>query len=145
MTRTLKSFLLWLLIAAMPFQAFSANVLRSCSSGHQGMSMVSVAPIADGKASGESLNPPGGQQSGEEEECIEAGSSADQCNQSSDTLKVGSCSACAACCVGACALPPLLKFNPSSNNAEVHQAFGATLAVGFIPDSLERPPRHLAV
>lgn len=145
MTRTLKSFLLWLLIAAMPFQAFATNVLRACSSGHQGMSMVSLVPIADGNASAESLNTSVDQQSGEEEECIEAASSADQSNLSSDPLKVGSCSACAACCVGAFALPPLLKFKPSSNNAEVHQPFGATLAIGFIPDSLERPPRHLAV
>jgi hypothetical protein len=143
MTRTLKTFLLWLLIAAMPFQAFATNVLRACSSGHQGMNMVLLAPIADG-ASGEWFDASVGQQPGEEEECIEAASSADQSHQSSDPLKVGSCSACAACCVGAFALPPMLTFKPSSNNAEVHQVFGATLAVGFIPDSLERPPRHFS-
>lgn len=144
MTRSLKTFLLWLLIAVMPFQAFAANVLRACSSGHQGMTMVSAAPAAHGEATSDAHDVSMDQQSDEEAACIEAASSADQCKQSVDSPNGGSCSACAACCVGAFAPPHMLTFTPSSSDAEVHETFGADCVAGFIPDSLERPPRHRA-
>jgi hypothetical protein len=144
MTRTFKTFLLWLLIAVMPFQAFATNVLRVCSSGHQGMTMATLTPAAHGEEAANTPDALMDQQSADDEECVEVTSSADHNNDTPDSPKFGSCSACAACCVGAFAPPPMLSFKPSSNDAEVHETFGATLVVGFIPDSLERPPRHLA-
>ena len=144
MTRTLKTFLLWLLIAAMPFQAFAANVLRACSSGHQGTTMMSVTSTVHGDASVTSHVGVMDQQLDAEEECPKAASSVDQSDDSSDAVKHGSCSACAACCIGAVVPPQLFSFKASFNNAEVYETFGTTLVAGFIPDSLERPPRHFA-
>jgi hypothetical protein len=144
MNRTLKTYLLWLLIAVMPFQAFAANVLRTCSSGHQGMTMVAATSMDHGPVSASSHDSVMDQQSGDDEECPEMASSDDQSSDTSKSLKHGSCSACAACFVCAVAPPQLLTFKPSFNSAEVYVTFGSTLVAGFIPDSLERPPRHLA-
>jgi hypothetical protein len=144
MPRSLKTFLLWLLIAVMPFQAFATNVLRVCSSGHQGMTMVAPAPAAQGEVGGDSPHDSMAQQSQDDEECTEVASSATQGNDCPDSPKLGSCSACAACCVGAFAPPAMHSITPPSNVAEVHETFGSTLIVGFTPDSLERPPRHSA-
>ncbi|QNA89555.1 hypothetical protein G4G28_15720 [Massilia sp. Dwa41.01b] len=144
MNRTLKTYLLWLLIAVMPFQAFAANVLRTCNSGHQGMTMVAATSMDHSDASASSHDAVMDQQSGDEEECSEMASSDDQDNDASKSLKHGSCSACAACFVCAVAPPQLLTFKPSFNSAEVYVTFGSTLVAGFIPDSLERPPRLLA-
>jgi hypothetical protein len=144
MNRTLKTYLLWLLIAVMPFQAFAANVLRTCSSGHQGMTMGAVASMDHSNASTSSHVAAMDQQSGDDEACPEMASSNDHSDNTSQSFKHGSCSACAACCVGAVAPPQLLTFKPSFNSAEVYVTFGSTLVAGFIPDSLERPPRHLA-
>jgi len=121
MNRTLKTYLLWLLIAVMPFQAFAANMLRACSSGHQGMTMVAATLMDHGDASASSHDAVMDQQSGDEEDCPEMASF-----------------------VCAVAPPQLLTFKPSFNSAEVYLTFGSTLVAGFIPDSLERPPRHLA-
>ena len=144
MNRTLKTYLLWLLIAVMPFQAFAANVLRTCNSGHQGMTMVAATSMNHGDASARSNDAVMDQQSGDEEECPEMTSSDDQDNDTYKSLKHGSCSACAACFVCAVAPPQLLTFKPSFDSAEVYVTFGSTLVAGFIPDSLERPPRLLA-
>ena len=144
MNRTLKTYLLWLLIAVMPFQAFAANVLRVCGSGHQGMTAVVVSSMDKGNASAGSHDAVMDQQSVDDEKCPEMASSGDELNDTSTSLKHGSCSACAACFVCAVAPPQLLTFKPSSNSAEVYVTFGSTLVAGFIPDSLERPPRHLA-
>lgn len=144
MNRTLKTYLLWLLIAVMPFQAFAANVLRTCNSGHQGMTVVAATMMDHGDASANSHDVVMDQQSGDEEKCPEMASSDDQGNDTSKSLNHGSCSACAACFVCAVAPPQLLTFKPSFNSAEVYVTFGSTLVAGFIPDSLERPPRHLA-
>lgn len=144
MNRTLKTYLLWLLIAVMPFQAFAANMLRACSSGHQGMSMVAATSMNHGDASASSHDAVMDQQSGDEEECPEKASSDDRSNDGPESLNHGSCNACAACSFGAVAPFQLLTFKPSFNSAEVYVTFGSTLVAGFIPDSLERPPRHLA-
>ena len=144
MNRTLKTYLLWLLIAVMPFQAFAANVLRVCGSGHQGMTAVAVSSMDQGNASAGSHDAVMDQQSVDDEECPEMASSGEELNDTSTSLKHGSCSACAACFVCAVAPPQLLTFKPSFDSAEVYVTFGSTLVAGFIPDSLERPPRHLA-
>lgn len=144
MNRTLKTYLLWLLIAVMPFQAFAANVLRMCNSGHQGMTMVAATSMNHSNALASSHDVVMDQQSSGEEECPEMVSSDDQSSDTSKSLEHGSCSACAACFVCAVAPPQLLTFKSSFNSAEVHVTSGSTLIAGFIPDSLERPPRHSA-
>lgn len=144
MNRSLKTCLLWLLIAVMPFQAFAANVLRTCNSGHQGMTMVAATSMGQGDASAGSHDVVTDQHSGAGGECPVMASSDGQGDDTSTSLTDGSCSACAACFVCAVAPPHLLTFKPSFDSAEVYVTFGATPVAGFIPDSLERPPRHLA-
>lgn len=140
MTRTWKTYLLWLLIAAVPFQAFAAG-LRTCASRHQGMS-ISVASTAVKSPIFQELDDqPLTQQSAQKAHCKEMGSSGVSTDDASKSVKHGSCSACAACSVGAFAPPPVLTVKTPIKNAEVYVASGVNMVAGYIPDSLKRPPR----
>lgn len=142
MTRTFKTYVLWLLIAVMPFQAFAANVLRACGAGHQGMSMLVVdqgAKVKVGQDSGRDV--PADEPFNNQEHCKDAVPPEPTDVEGSDSFKQGSCSACAACSVGAYAPVPMLTFKPTFNSAEAYETLGVTLIAGFIPDSLRRPPR----
>ena len=142
MTRTLKTYVLWLLIAVMPFQAFAANVLRACGAGHQGMSMVVVGQVAEVEVLDDSAREAlASETSSQKEHCKDAVTPKLTEGDGSDSFKQGSCSACAACSVGAFAPVPTLTFKPAFKNAEVYETFGVTFIAGFIPDSLKRPPR----
>jgi hypothetical protein len=143
MTRTLKIFLLWLLIAVIPLQAMAANVLRECSSAPRGMTMVATS-MHHGDVVATSHGCASDQQSGGHEECAEMASLDDQSNDASKFSEHGSCSACAACCMGTFAPLQLMPIKPFHNSAELYVAYGTIAFAGFIPDSLERPPRHPA-
>lgn len=138
MTRSLKTLMLWLLIAVMPFQATAAG-LRACASGHVGRS-VSLISHAGGSTS--SLYLVKTKQASIQGHCLETGTSKVSSVDSPDSAKHGSCSACAACSVGVSAPPSALNFPPTFNNAEVYETFGTSLVASFIPESLKRPPRR---
>lgn len=156
MTRSLKTFLLWLLIAALPIQGFAAALQRSCSSGHQAMAVFSV-PASDSRSdTGASAHAGMDQHLGmvqadmdhvgpECDDCMDSASASTEKSPDSHHINHGSCSTCASCCVGAYAPPSFLSFTLSFDYSEIYQVSAATIDVGFIPDSLERPPRHPAV
>lgn len=145
MTRLLKKYLLWLLIAVLPIQGFAAVVQRSCGSGVMMHPNSSVEPAAQVQ-SVHVMDAAAGidQVVSEHDECPEHASVLSKKASGSHGYKHGSCSACASCCVGAAAPPVLLSFILPSNTPEVRRTSGATPVIGFIPDSLERPPRHPA-
>jgi hypothetical protein len=143
MTRTLKIYLLWLLIAMIPLQAMAVNVLRACSSAPQGVTMVATS-MHHGDVAAASHGSATDQLVGCDEECAEMAFSDDESNDTSKFFKHGSCSACATCGIAVVAPLQLMTFNPLHDSTEVHVTFGTILFTGFIPDSLERPPRHLS-
>lgn len=140
MTRTWKTYLLWLLIAAVPFQAFAAG-LRTCASRHQGMSMSVTSAVIKSPILQKLEDEPLKQQFAQKAHCKEMGVSGVSTDDASKSFKHGSCSACAACSVGAFAPPPVLTVKTPINNAEVYVTSGVNMVAGYIPDSLKRPPR----
>lgn len=123
----------------MPFQAFAANVLRACGSSHQGMSMVASA-MDHGNVSDISDGAGMDQPSAQDDHCPEMASSSKQSSDTSTSIKHGSCSACAACSVGAFAPPQLLTFKPSFINAEVYEPSALHLSADSSPTVSNVPP-----
>ena len=145
MTPILKKYLLWLLIAVLPIQGFAAVVQRSCSSGH----MVVASAVLETAEPGQSVHDmeaaPASQLAvSEHDKCAEDTADSSKEPSGSHAYKHGSCSACASCCVGAAAPPVFDSFALPSNTPELRRASGIAPVIGFIPDSLERPPRHPA-
>jgi hypothetical protein len=131
MNRVLKTFLLWLLLAALPLQGFAAAVQASCgpaahhdapemkmqaqSHHHEGDAADSVTVLADKSA----------------------GDSADIKH------KTSVCSACAACCVGAVAPPSVSALFSTYGSSLPKVVSPSPLVTGFIPAGLERPPKRI--
>lgn len=132
MNRVFKTFMLWLLLAALPLQGFAAAVQASCSQmAHHGSSeMVMQTESHDHEGDG-AANP----------ETVAAtkssGGSVDAKHKSSF------CSACATCCVGAAAPPSFSVLTPVYSNSLPVVFSPAPLVAGFIPAGLERPPKRI--
>ena len=132
MTRILKTFLLWLLIAALPLQGFAAAVQASCgpmahhdqaetamsvqSHHHEGDGATDSVKVAATKSSGDS-----------------AGAK----------HKSSFCSTCATCCVGAVAPPSVSVLPPIYSSSVPAISAPSPLVTGFIPSGLERPPKRI--
>jgi hypothetical protein len=132
MNRVLKTFMLWLLLAALPLQGFAAAIQTSCgpmphhgssemvtlaeSHNHEGGGVVSSSTVAAAKSSG---------------------GSADAKHKSSF------CSACATCCVDAVAPPSVSVLTPVYSSSLPVVFSPSPLVAGFIPAGLERPPKRI--
>lgn len=146
MNRLLKKFALWLLIVLLPLQGFAAIVHHSCDSGHVVISIAVASTNAqDSSASKKDTNADLMSASAINDECDEHPGFQAKKPSAKKLCKVGLCSSCASCCVGAVAPPVFASFYLPSKLPEVRHTSGVTLVIGFIPDSLERPPRYLPV
>lgn len=137
MTRLLKTFLIWLLMAALPLQGLAAVVSASCGPNHHSPSMV----MADADAhhhDGGSAHHHG---DSEAAAALAGGAPGDTEN----TQQASSCSACAACCVGATAPPSSLGLASADRISESVVSSPAVAFIGHIPASLDRPPQHSLV
>lgn len=140
MNRFLKTFLLWLLFAALPLQGVAAAMQMSCgpmehhdSAGivtsaqthnHDNQAFVSHRHDGDEDNAADHLASPG--------------------EKSSVTEHAGSsCSACAACCVGAVAPPVASLLTPAYSSSLPSVVTPTPLVTGFIPAGLERPPKRI--
>lgn len=142
MPRFLKTFLLWLLIAALPIQGAAAVIQASCGPRHHGMSVVAIADDhhhGAGQAvhshSADSMNI-----MDEKAEDVDKGAT-------SKTVKLpvsSYCSACSACCAGAVAPPPSVSLTPTFLTVEAAVLPPVVSFTGFIPAGPERPPRPVS-
>lgn len=145
MSRFLKTFMLWLLVLALPVQGLAATIKASCSESHR-QHVLLLEPA----------KPPSHLQEQQAHHGHHAHDThavppvhhdaADKKSDSagSDTVHA-SCSACATCCTGALAPPALLDSMPADTQLS-GLAMGATVSFsGFIPPSPERPPRSFLV
>lgn len=143
MNRTVTTFLVWLLMLVLPLHAVAANVGMACApAGRQAVHAVADAPTmhhADTAAA--HAHHGGGHAGGADAAAHDGHSPAKDPGKKAHT----SCSACSALCIGAVAPPsaflPLPSFDGSDAVAVTPVPFGA----GFIPDGLQRPPRHSSV
>jgi hypothetical protein len=144
MNRLLKTFLLWLLIAALPLQGVAAVVKASCGQRHHS------AFMAAGHASGHA-HEDGAAHHGHGD-MHETMSAADDeppnvgNDSPSDSAKQvhTACSACAACCVGAVAPPSSVALTSTFDKVSTALTPPASSFTGFIPPGLERPPKSLS-
>lgn len=129
MHRFVKTFLLWLLLAALPLQGLAAAMQSSC-----GPTKHHDAPSAIASAQSDHHHD------------ADAGHGMEHAPaEHPDPGKhaSASCSACSSCCVGAIALPAGSKAAPVYRAAvPVAIAFPLLLA-DFIPGGPERPPKRM--
>ncbi len=138
MNRSLKTFLLWLLIAALPLQGFAAAVQLRCGpTHHEGVAMVDMEAHHHEDNAGHSHDG--------DDEVTHHSAFAVKASTSDTSLKHqhASCSACAACCVGAGAPPSSSPMTPAHSSSESFVISQTPLVDGFIPAGLERPPKHI--
>lgn len=147
MNRLLKTFLLWLLIAALPLQGVAAVVKASCGQRHHAAAMAADAYShesghvhEDGKAH-HAHDDMHGAVSTAYHALPDTGN-----DSPSDSAKLthGACSACATCCVGAVAPPSAIALTAASGEVGTAIAAPVLSFTGFIPPGLERPPKSLS-
>jgi hypothetical protein len=143
MNRTLKTFLLWLLISALPMQAFAVAISAACKPAHA----MSGQTMAENSMSGHAMSEPAmAEHVADAPQNVDlqhanhqhATSFAYNCDCANDE----SCSACAAGCAASSAAVtavPAPKFHPTT---ESFTARINTPGDGFIPSALERPPKR---
>ncbi len=123
MHRIVKTFMLWLLLAALPLQGFAAAMQLSCAP----MSHHVAAPAAAHEHHGAALH---------------AAAQPAPADHAAMTAHAGSsCSACAACCLGALALPAGAIATPVYSTSLPAVATSLPRIADFIPGGPERPPK----
>lgn len=133
MNRTLKTFLLLLLIATLPLQGAAAVLRLSCGPTHHLPAQAMSTAHHHGAMHADAERAWFGQPAD--------ATAIDQAPAAPDTHEHSSCSACAACCVGAAAPPPTAVFAPVYGHSRLVVTSPPMLMTGFIPATLERPPR----
>jgi len=142
MRRRTGLFLIWLLTLAMPVQSTAAAAMMHCVPGHAGGTADALQQPTPAVLEPNRVHP---QQEHEANPLVHSAQSAaaaphDHCDTAPSTNQT--CSACAACCVGA-ALPGSVAAAPTS--ADTTAARLPTLVtqpVLFLTDGLDRPPRQ---
>ena len=135
MHRTLKTLLLLLLIAALPLQGAAAAMRLSCGPAHHHQ------PAQLASATGAPHHDAAAAHFDSDHSAFDATASAEQAPAAQVGHAHSSCSACAACCVGAAAPPSASIPTAPLEGSEFIAVAPAPLLAGFIPASLERPPR----
>jgi hypothetical protein len=144
MNRFLKTLLLWLLIAALPLQGLAAVIQSSCGPSHHALTRANAVVTVhhhDGIAHSHDGHDVAMQTSADD---ASANVQLSDDNSLSIKHKASSCSACAACCVGAAAPPSASIWAPVYSSSEFVLISPTPLVAGFIPASLERPPKRIS-
>lgn len=138
MNRSIKTFLVWLLMAILPLHAMAASVGMSCVPGQRQVSQhVEPAAVAHHDMDAEMHAHHGAHAS----DAAAAGADTHASHEKAETQTHSSCSACSALCVGAAAPPSAFLAVPAFDGSDAFLISPATLVPGFIPDGLQRPPR----
>lgn len=152
MSRMLRRFVAWLLIAVLPVQAYAMVTMVACGPSHERMAAATAQPRADSHGSALHLSQRDHAAHDHAAHDHHAATSHASDSAVSDdgaravaNLGDFKCSACAACCVGA-ALPAgdvaLGLWAPSPDT--LRPAAAAPLSAVAL-DGLERPPRTVLV
>jgi hypothetical protein len=137
MNRTVKTFLVWLLMLVLPLHAVAANVGMACAPLKRQAAHVMAANAQHGDA-GAAHAHHGGDARDAASTTHDGDSSATDPGKKAHT----SCSACSPLCSGAVAPPSAFLPMPSFDGSDAVAVAPVRFAAGFIPDGLQRPPRH---
>jgi hypothetical protein len=139
MNRSLKTFLIWLLMAILPLHAVAAGVGMSCAPDSSQVShKVERIDAAHPGAGIEMHAHHGAHASG----AGDSGSDTHAQPAKFEKQAHSSCSACSALCAGAVAPPSALLAVPSFGGSDVFLVSPLAMVPGFIPDGPQRPPRR---
>lgn len=139
MNRTLKTFLLWLLIAVLPLNAVAGSFGMVCSPVHQQSQEPTGGRVIHHERMADAHAHPGTEHAGHVvDSTAAAGSLVPDVEKQAHTP----CSACSAFCLGVVAPPSTDLAVPSFDGSDVVLLSPAAFAVGFIQDGPQRPPRH---
>jgi hypothetical protein len=141
----LRTFLLCLLMAALPLQGLAAVVKASCGPAHHGLSSATVAAQADHHAQAGATHQDHHDQDqlASVSSATAAAASPDGGSAQADFHASSYCSACAACCTGAVAPPSAALSDSSVDAADSGAPSAVPLVAGFISAGLERPPKRI--
>lgn len=140
MTRSLKTLLVWLLMALLPLHAVAGSLGMSCAPLSQRSSQEAVAVVAPHHAAtpdAHAHHDAGHAAPTEHAQADAHAPAGDAANQGHS-----SCSACSAFCIGAVAPPSSYLPVPAFDGSDAVVVSPAAFAVGFIQDGPQRPPRH---
>jgi hypothetical protein len=146
MTRVLKTFLLWLLMAALPIQGMAAAVKASCGPQHHDMSSIATSGVEhhhDVASLTHHHESPDADTALPDADVDVAETETERASDTKHVHKTSYCSACAACCFGAAAPPTTVPLMPAFSSVEAAVNPPVISYTGFIPAGLERPPRQL--
>jgi hypothetical protein len=139
MNRSLKTFLVWLLMAILPLHAIAAGAGMSCAPGSNQVSQkVNLIQAAHQGAGMEMHAHHGAQASG----AGDVGSDTHVKPAKFEKQAHSSCSACSALCAGAVAPPSAFLAVPSFDGSDAFLVSPSAMVPGFIPDGPQRPPRR---
>jgi len=131
MLRSIKTLLLWLLLAAIPMQGIAAATMLSCGAIEQ----------RNPAAAGPHVHVHGSEVLVAHDH---AGHHDGQHFHGKHDAST-SCSACSACCIAAAPFPSGLDWTAVHNSSEAVNILPSPFTTGFIPPGLERPPRALSI
>ncbi|MFC5479661.1 hypothetical protein [Massilia suwonensis] len=146
MNRSIKTFLVWLLMAILPLHAMAASVGMSCVPGQRQLSqqVETVAASHHGMHHDMRHNVDAGMHAHHGAQASDAGAadaSKHAAHDKAEQQTHSSCSACSMLCIGAAAPPSAFLAVPSFDGTDAFLISPAALVPGFIPDGLQRPPR----
>ncbi|WP_223467795.1 hypothetical protein [Massilia soli] len=142
MDRTLKTLMLWFLMALVPLQAGAAAMGMSCGPAHQ-QRMAEAMPVFmehREHASDTAHHHDGADASAA---LADSATSADA-SDASEHAGHATCSGCSDLCVGAVAPPSSFNSLPAFSGAETIVIAPAPSVAGFVPDGPKRPPRGIS-
>ncbi len=143
MNRPVKTFLLWLLMAALPLQGFAAAKQAFCGPSHHHVLKMNTA-VGEHSHGNKALHDHNEGATSAHHSTAEQPVVADGSSDSHHKHQNSSCSNCAACCMGAVAPPSAAALVPVYADAKFLVISPALLVTGFIPAGLERPPKHIS-
>lgn len=140
MNRTVKTFLVWILMLMLPLHAVAASVGMSCAPLRQHQAMAAVSPHHQPAIDAHAHH--GGEHA--DHAMHGAAPAGDDHETTPDIAKKvhSSCSACSPLCAGAVAPPSAFLPLPTFDGSEALVVSSSTILTGFIPDGPQRPPRH---
>jgi hypothetical protein len=146
MNSVFRTFLLWLLIAALPVQGMAAATQATCGPAHHNVMQSEIQSASSVHVHPHGLDPAHHHGTPALNDST-SGTDLTTGKQwtSSNQLASSYCSACAACCVGAVAPPSAIVNLPELKKSESVTVSPITLLVGYLPFNLDRPPRHSLV
>lgn len=153
MNRLAGQLLLWLLVAALPVQGMAAVIKSNCGQTHPAISVTDsvgdsaatqhLHDVHDHRASSHSNAQVDLHISASQLQAADVGE-ANTTDLQSGHHCAAYCSACVACCMGGVAPPHTFSLVSLPDSVAVVAVPSAVSYLGFIPPSLDRPPKTLS-